>query len=387
MDKLCRTIEAIRAKLGDLRKRSLKETPTRTIIVDPLLEAMGWDVRDPDEVQLEYPTVDGKSVDYALLLNRKPTLLVEAKPLDDPLNDVKGITQVVGYAANDGIVWCVLTNGVVWKVYRSVEQCPAPDKLMFEISLDPHESEAMSVQQVARQLWRLSREEMAKGTLDAIGEQTFTDGKVRKALDGLMRDAPRALVKLVRATAGDGELSPQSIKQSLARLWPGSPGPSTSEPVELSAGATMAGPGARRSAAADKAWGTRRAKVTRSFTPYDESHHTKGQPLEVAELYRGLDRFCLSLQGGGVERRCTAMTVNYLSDKRIFCSVRLLRSGLRVWLKLEYRQLSSPPGFARDVSSVGHHGVGDVELAISNLSQLDEAFPVIKASWESQQRG
>jgi len=88
MDKLIRAIEAIRSKLDGLRKRSLKETPTRTIIVDPLLEALGWDVRDPDEVQLEYPTVDGKSVDYALLINRKAALLVEAKPLDDALNDV-----------------------------------------------------------------------------------------------------------------------------------------------------------------------------------------------------------------------------------------------------------------------------------------------------------
>lgn len=171
MEKLIRAIEAIQAKLEGLRKRSLKETPTRTIIIDPLLEALGWDIRDPDEVQLEYPTVDGKSVDYALQINRKPVLLVEAKPLDDALNDVKGITQVVGYAANDGIVWCVLTNGIVWKIYRSVEKCPAPEKLFREVSLDRSDGEGLPVDQIARQLWLLSREEMAKGTLDAIGEQ------------------------------------------------------------------------------------------------------------------------------------------------------------------------------------------------------------------------
>src|SRR3990170_524847 len=117
MNKLIQAIELIRQKLPGLRRHSLKETPTRTIVIDAILEALGWDVRDPDEVQLEYPTVDGKSVDYALKLNKRAVLLVEAKPLDDPLSDVKGITQVVGYASNDGIVWCVLTNGVHWKVY------------------------------------------------------------------------------------------------------------------------------------------------------------------------------------------------------------------------------------------------------------------------------
>lgn len=81
MNKLIQLIEATRAKLDALRKHGLKETPTRTIVIDPLLEVLGWDVRDPDEVQLEYPTVDGKSVDYGLKLNRKCVLLVEAKNL------------------------------------------------------------------------------------------------------------------------------------------------------------------------------------------------------------------------------------------------------------------------------------------------------------------
>ena len=115
MDKLCQKIEEIRGKLESLQRHTLNETSTRTIIIDPLLESLGWDIRDPDEVQLEYPTVDGKSVDYALTINKKTVLLVEAKALDDPLTDVKAITQVVGYAANDGVEWCVLTNGIVWK--------------------------------------------------------------------------------------------------------------------------------------------------------------------------------------------------------------------------------------------------------------------------------
>lgn len=119
MSKLAVVLDQFRIKLERFRKEGLKETPTRTIFIDPILEALGWDVRDPDEVQLEYPTIDGKSVDYALKINQKPVLLVEAKPLNDPLSDVKDVTQATGYAANDGIVWCILTNGVRWRVYRS----------------------------------------------------------------------------------------------------------------------------------------------------------------------------------------------------------------------------------------------------------------------------
>jgi len=45
MKQLIQAIEAIRSKLESLRRRSLKETPTRTIIIDPILEDLGWDVR------------------------------------------------------------------------------------------------------------------------------------------------------------------------------------------------------------------------------------------------------------------------------------------------------------------------------------------------------
>jgi len=87
MDGLISCIENLRMKLDRHRKDDLKEYPTRTIFIDPLLYSLGWDLRDPDEVELEYPTIDGKSVDYAPKINRDPVLFIEAKPLHDQLKD------------------------------------------------------------------------------------------------------------------------------------------------------------------------------------------------------------------------------------------------------------------------------------------------------------
>ncbi|MCX5638301.1 MAG: type I restriction enzyme HsdR N-terminal domain-containing protein [Planctomycetota bacterium] len=162
-------IEDLRSKLDRYRKEDLKEYPTRIIFVDPLLKALGWDVRDTDEVELEYSTIDGKSVDYAPKINRGPVLFIEAKPLNNPLA-VKSITQVVGYAANAGVEWCILTNGVTYKVYQSTKKAKAPDKLLFEVSIDPRESEGRSVQQIAEQFNRFSRDAMERKVLDEIGE-------------------------------------------------------------------------------------------------------------------------------------------------------------------------------------------------------------------------
>lgn len=381
MNRLIQTIEVIRGKLASLRRHSLKETSTRTIVIDPFLEALGWDVRNPDEVQLEYPTVDGKSVDYALKLNKKPVLLVEAKTLDDTLDDVKAVTQIVGYAANNGIVWCVLTNGVKWRIYRSVEKCPAPDKLMFEVNLDPNGSEGMAVEQIAKQMWRLSSDEMAKGTLDALGEQTFTDGRVRRALHALMTDPPRPFLNLLRKASDDKSLAPQRIKESLLRIALES---STREPPprpELRGSGKMIDEQTTLASVRERPGSRQRAKKGEST--YDEAHHILGKPQEAIELYRAIDRLCTSFAPSHVLKRFLAKSVNYDHDARCFCGVHILQGGLRVWLLLKYGQIDNPPAFARDVSSIGHWGTGDVELRISNRAELDEATGLIRTSFET----
>lgn len=366
---VARCIESLRAQIERHRRRGLKEYPTRTILIDPLLQALGWDVRDPDVVELEYPTIDGKSVDYALKINRKPVLLIEAKQLADPLEDVKAIMQAVGYAANDGIDWCVLTNGVRYKVYSTSERAAAPEKLLFEVSLDPHDSQGLSAQQVADQLSRLSRESMARGILDDLGEEVFTTAKVRKALDQLCLDPPGPFLRAIRKAIDDDSITPKQIKRALARVM----GTSSTEPaIDTSKRARSPDP--------------RPTRLRGKGRVYDEGHHTAGKPKEIVELYRALDRLCQDFAPGEVVRRYLAKYVSWSIGKSTFCCSHLLQSGMRVWLKLAAEDIPEWATFARDVSEVGHWGVGDVELAIDSLRTLREAEPLIRSSFEKAGR-
>lgn len=364
MRDLTRTIEELQAQLKKHRRSGLKELPTRTIFIDPLLHALGWDVRDPDCVELEYPTIDGKAVDYALKINKKPVVLLEAKALDDGLEDIKAITQVVGYASNDGIEWCVLTNGHRYRVYNSSQKASAPEKLLFEVSLDPDLPGRLSVDHVANHLVRLSRDSMAKGILDALGDEIFTTAKVRKALDHLFLAPDASFTRLIRKAIGDPGISPSQIKESLPRIWQGQTGvpePRRPHPPRRSHGAKPRG--------------------KRSAVDYGEAHHTAGKPAETVELYRALDRMCHNLSPGRVIRRHLAKYISWSLDSNLFCCVHLLQSGLKVWLKLHPSALSASTPFARDVSRIGHWGVGDIELAIQNASVLRQAQPLIEASF------
>lgn len=366
MTDVSRCIENLRAQIERHRRKGLKEYPTRTILIDPLLQALGWDVRDPDIVELEYPTIDGKSVDYALKINRKAVLLIEAKQLADPLGDVKAITQVVGYAANDGVEWCVLTNGVRYRVYSTSERAAAPEKLLFEVSIDPRDSQGLSAQQVADQLSRLSRESLAKGILDDLGEEVFTTAKVRKALDQLCSDPPGPFLRAIRKAIDGDSITPTQIKRALARVM----GTAPTEPRD------------RRRQATESLPETRPTPLRGKGRVYDEAHHTAGRPKEVVELYRVLDRLCQDLAPGEVVRRYLAKYVSWSTGKRIFCCSHLQQSGMRVWLKLAPEEIPEWATFARDVSKIGHWGVGDVELAVDSQRTLHQAEPLIRSSFE-----
>jgi predicted type IV restriction endonuclease len=369
MKDLKKRIEELQSQLRRHRRSALKALPTRTIFIDPLLGSLGWDVRDPDEVELEYPTIDNKSVDYALKINKKVVALVEAKALNDPLDDVKSITQVVGYAANDGVEWCILTNGVKYRVYSSSQKATAPNKLLFEVSIDPDGDSVRSIDQVSSHLSRLSRDSMARGVLDELGEEIFTNAKVRKALDTLFTEQDDALVRLVRKTMKDDGITPLQIRRAMSRIWSG-------ESPEI----------VRTPAVGRRAEKPKMQIAGRERQDYDEAHHTADKPIEVVELYRALDRICQDVAPGQITRKNTAKYIAWSQDKVMFCTVHLLQSGLRVWVKLDPREVSASAMYARDVSHVGHWGVGDVELAIDNADTLRDAEPLIRASYEAEMK-
>ena len=117
-----------------------------------------------------------------------------------------------------------------------------------------------------------------------------------------------------------------------------------------------------------------------------ESHHAEGKPREVIELYRGLDRLCQDLAPGRITRAYKAKYVSWSLDKAIFCCAHLQQGGLRVWVKTDPKALDPSQSFARDVSKIGHYGVGDVELAIDSLERLRAAEKFVRESFDRETR-
>jgi predicted type IV restriction endonuclease len=211
-DRLVEIIRDTVQKVQRFKDRALGEQNTKASLIEPVLEALGWDVRDPDEVHREFkPTPRDCPVDYALKLFRKPRLFVEAKGLGEGLEDRKWITQVLSYAVVAGVEWCVLTDGDAYRFYNAVAALDADEKLFCKIRLSEGDSAG-----AAKTLSLISRANMEENLLDVLWSAHFVDRRVKEALRGMITSADRALVRLLRRKTA--KLSPKDIIDSLRRL-------------------------------------------------------------------------------------------------------------------------------------------------------------------------
>jgi hypothetical protein len=211
-DKLESAIETVAAKVRRFKSRPIGEQNTKASLIEPILEALGWDIRDPDEVHREFkPTPKDSPVDYALKLLRKPRLFVEAKGLGENLSDRKWIAQVLGYAVMAGVEWCVLTDGDEIRFYNATAPVDAEEKLFWQIRLSE-----VPAENAAKTLRLISRANMEENLLETLWAAHFIDRQVRDSLVTLIQSADKNLVNLIRSKAR--KLSAKEIAHSLRRL-------------------------------------------------------------------------------------------------------------------------------------------------------------------------
>jgi hypothetical protein len=97
-DRILQLAEKIRRYREEGVDRGLSEQDTKAVFVEPLLEAVGWAVRDPMQVSREdRPTVG--PVDYSLKIGGKPAVVLECKRLANRLDSPADLEQALPYAS------------------------------------------------------------------------------------------------------------------------------------------------------------------------------------------------------------------------------------------------------------------------------------------------
>lgn len=134
-----KTEERIKSSMAKFQKvlaiakvRDLNESDTVAIITDILAEVFGYDKYL--EVTSEL-AIRGTYCDLAIKLGDKFQYLIECKAIGTDLKETH-LRQAVGYGANKGIQWLILTNGLEWQIYRLRFEQPIAWDLVVRFSLD-----------------------------------------------------------------------------------------------------------------------------------------------------------------------------------------------------------------------------------------------------------
>ena len=118
----------------------LTEEATKTALVMPFINALGYNVFDPREVVPEFIAdigiKKGEKIDYAIFLNKTPIMFFECKWSGADLNLVHASQLYRYFAAVQQVRFGILTNGIIYRFYTDLD---APNRMdekpFFEFNL------------------------------------------------------------------------------------------------------------------------------------------------------------------------------------------------------------------------------------------------------------
>jgi hypothetical protein len=265
------------------------EQNTKAMLIEPILQALGWDLFDPEEVNREYRRRSADNpVDYALLLLRTPRLFVEAKGLGENLDDPRWANQTISYAAVAGVEWVALTDGARWRIYNAHAPVPAEEKLFraVDIAADPENAEEI--------LELLSKDNMRENRIQELWQGYFVDRQVHIVLTELFTgtEPPNDFVSLVSKRTE--RLGRDEVRASLVRaratfdfplptLAPGSP-PFSGISRSAAPASDLSAP---RTTTAGQRQRVRTAPVSRTKVSSEERRLKVGDLLRLGRLAPG----------------------------------------------------------------------------------------------------
>ena len=203
-------LAALAERLDDWEGKLPTEEATKHALVLPFLQALGYNVFDPSQVIPEFVAdvagLRGEKVDYALIHNDEPVILIECKKAGSELNE-SHLSQLVRYFGATQARIGILTNGIVYQFFTDLEQPNIMDKSPFLI-LDLRildENNVNALERITTESFDL------EGMLSAALELAYLRG-MRKALERQLHDPDQEVVAWLARQVYTGQLR-QSVRE------------------------------------------------------------------------------------------------------------------------------------------------------------------------------
>lgn len=120
-------------RIKQLKPKIKTEEATKQSFILPFFQALGYDVFNPLEFIPEFTADVGikkhEKVDYAIMQDDQPLILIEAKACSEKLE--KHDSQLFRYFGTTKSRFAILTNGIIYKFYTDLDQPNVMDSQPF----------------------------------------------------------------------------------------------------------------------------------------------------------------------------------------------------------------------------------------------------------------
>lgn len=214
-------LEARLESLADkVRKHSevlQTEEAAKFALVNPLIQALGYDLSNPSEVVPEF-TCDfggkkGEKVDYALKIGDSIAILIECKPSTAELS-LKHASQLCRYFSASDAKFAILTNGVIYKFYSDLDAANRMDNTPF-LEIDILNLRKDDIR-------GLARFQKTEFDLEAAAEAAASmqlESEVANVLKREMAEPSDDMIRLIASQVTDRRLT-SGVKSAIARHIP-----------------------------------------------------------------------------------------------------------------------------------------------------------------------
>lgn len=197
-------------RIEKLRENITTEEATKNAFIMPLIASLGYDVFNPLEVvpELDCDLVKkkGEKIDYAIMKDGNPILLIECKHWNQNLN--LHDTQLQKYFVASNARFGVLSNGIEYRFYTDLEKPNIMDVKPFLVinMLDLSEGEIEQLKKFHKSYYDESN------ILSTAQELKYTT-ELRATLNSEFNAPTAEFVKFFAKQVYDGPVSQKVIEQ------------------------------------------------------------------------------------------------------------------------------------------------------------------------------
>lgn len=204
-------VKQLAENIESLKDNIKTEESTKNAFIMPMIQTLGYNVFNPLEVVPEYDAdikdKKGDKVDYAILSDKEPIMVIECKHWEENLD--KHVGQLKGYFVASKSRFGILTNGIEYRFYTDLVEKNKMDQEPFLIV------DLLNLKDnLINELYKFSKDTFDITKIVSSASDLKYTTAIKKFLKDELENPSEELVKLIgRVIAPDRQMTRKRIEE------------------------------------------------------------------------------------------------------------------------------------------------------------------------------